>query len=909
MARKLAIVCFLFLSSTCLLAHAVGVGSIELRSALNAPLEARIPLTGVSPGDLESVSVRLASAGDFAKAGLERQDHLRALRFTVVSAANGKPYIRVSSRRPIREPVLNFLVEVSWHGGRVLKEYALLIDLPPRGAANPPPDVATAGNASAAKSTTAFALSAAEIAGAPSPGRYGPTRRNDTLHSIALQLRPDASVTPAQVMLAILAKNPNAFVDGNVNRLKTGQLLLAPTLDEIQRLDLDQAARELARQTEVWRAGTAPPTSAVRPPRPTTAEGGLAPGAGARNPPLEAKVAQANEMAESLGKENATLRGRLADLEATISGLQEKVSERDAQISSLHEQPQPGIAKPAATDAEPEAPIQTPGAGGKASEPAQTVASETGAAPAPAEVAPGSAAPTEPPAEAATPAARGETPPLEAAAPALVEVTPAEVGLGSTEAAESGTEPAASEARELTAAEEAPISEASDASESPPATEEPNLVITMPAEPTPTAGTGTRAQTAAPALPAEAPSEQPAAAAPPAPAKLAHETAPPPEPSGDMLGSPWMLGGMAVVVAGVVGAVVFFRRRPGAAPGPSEEDFRAAVHSAAARPARGSAASGPEVEPDGQEPRLEPHTTAVSTYEDLSGELPVETEEPTQLDFGIAETGGASAAAWGRQPVREPSEHKPATDTDESWRPEDSFETVALDHSPLDTGAGRAAEETLFADGMDLELDIGAERSDPLDSDGELMFEVNEGPKEPASSEPVAPAPAAVEADQAAAVDLSTPLDFDIGEPAGEEPPVQPAAAAEPGELQDNVADWSIDGQGNDEQRPADTVVLEGWAPSDAGETMLDFPSEPQTGAERGPETARWTEESPRLDAEESWLDVEDEVATKLELARAYIDMESTDSALSVLQEVVEEGSDAQRRDAQELIRGLQASV
>ncbi|MFW8314691.1 FimV family protein, partial [Klebsiella pneumoniae] len=73
--------------------------------------------------DLENNEIipRLASAEDFNKAGVDRQYFLTDLRFTPVVKPDGKSVIRVTSNKPVREPYLNFLVEVIWPNGRLLR--------------------------------------------------------------------------------------------------------------------------------------------------------------------------------------------------------------------------------------------------------------------------------------------------------------------------------------------------------------------------------------------------------------------------------------------------------------------------------------------------------------------------------------------------------------------------------------------------------------------------------------------------------------------------------------------------------------------------------------------------------------------------------------------------------------------
>lgn len=109
-------------------ASAVALGLVELQSALNQRLDARIPLHRVSSEELDDIQVALGDKAAFARAGLERPFVLTSLQFKVVQSTSGEAYIDVSSKDPIREPYLNFIVDVSSPSGRVMREYSLLLN-------------------------------------------------------------------------------------------------------------------------------------------------------------------------------------------------------------------------------------------------------------------------------------------------------------------------------------------------------------------------------------------------------------------------------------------------------------------------------------------------------------------------------------------------------------------------------------------------------------------------------------------------------------------------------------------------------------------------------------------------------------------------------------------------------------
>ena len=111
-------------------AQAIGLGDIKLRSALNEPLRAEIKLVQVKDLTENQIIVNLAPPEDFANAHVDREFLLNSLRFRLDLDDPSNPKVVVTTQQPIREPFLNFLVEIQWPSGRLLREYTLLMDLP-----------------------------------------------------------------------------------------------------------------------------------------------------------------------------------------------------------------------------------------------------------------------------------------------------------------------------------------------------------------------------------------------------------------------------------------------------------------------------------------------------------------------------------------------------------------------------------------------------------------------------------------------------------------------------------------------------------------------------------------------------------------------------------------------------------
>lgn len=270
---------------------ALGLGDINLHSGLNQPMNADIDLLSVRAGEAAGIKVVLGSVDDFAQAGLDRPYLLNQLRFLVVANRHGHYRIHVSTEQPIREPFLDFLIQVTWKGGQLQREYTVLLDPPvllpaPLQRVAPPvtrtvkPAPAAASAPAPATAATPAAAPAPAINGVPAPSgtssaaapeasdTYGPVRRSDTLWGIANRLRPDGSVTTEQMMQALLRANPDAFVNNNVNNLKAGRILRVPAASAVAAIDPQQARRETHTQNESWRAARAAPIAAAAKPVP-----------------------------------------------------------------------------------------------------------------------------------------------------------------------------------------------------------------------------------------------------------------------------------------------------------------------------------------------------------------------------------------------------------------------------------------------------------------------------------------------------------------------------------------------------------------------------------------------------------------------------------------------------------------
>jgi pilus assembly protein FimV len=333
MSRKLILLGVLSLILAPGAALSLGLGEIRLSSYLNQPLQAEIALSIGSPSELETLQVSLASGEAFARSGLDRPAFLDDLRFQVRRAGPAAALVSVTSSRPIAEPFVTFLVEARWSGGRMLREYTVLLDPPtflpaPEAAPAPPPAVDAPRPAPVARPAPSASPVAAPTAVRSEYGaELGPVQRNDTLWNIAQRVRPDTGLTTNQVMVALFRANPNAFA-GNINRLRAGAILRVPSRADMAAVSTGEASAEVRRHNEDWRTAAAPPTERrleLAPPSetPRPAPPAAAPGTPAAGSPelaeavqqLRSELDETRRLMEVKDAEIAALQSRLADIE------------------------------------------------------------------------------------------------------------------------------------------------------------------------------------------------------------------------------------------------------------------------------------------------------------------------------------------------------------------------------------------------------------------------------------------------------------------------------------------------------------------------------------------------------------------------------------------------------------------
>ncbi len=391
--------------------NALSLGDIESNSNLNQPLRAKIELLSANAQESRQIQVRLAPSSVFNRVGIDRPAFLDSLKFTS-TVQNGKPVILITSDAPISEPFVNFLLEVSWPQGQLLKEYTVMLDPPvllqpgntlagaeatvraePRstGVVNRPAPVpqqprvvaqqAAPQPQQAQPAQQPARQPQAQVAArpAPAPAQRSPVQsttrtyrvqQGDTLFKVASRLsQPGTNVD--QMMMALFRANPEAFIDGNINGLKAGAVLNAPTGNAATAVSRAEARRQVRQQYTEWKnfrstlAKNTVPQKAADSGKPAaqkqaqteatgnddkarlevlgnkdkTAAGDTVSAVGkARLTDLEKELSLARESLVTRQRENDEFKSRVDELESMLRKKNRLIALRDDQLAELQRQ-------------------------------------------------------------------------------------------------------------------------------------------------------------------------------------------------------------------------------------------------------------------------------------------------------------------------------------------------------------------------------------------------------------------------------------------------------------------------------------------------------------------------------------------------------------------------------------------
>ncbi|GGH58212.1 motility protein FimV [Comamonas phosphati] len=442
-------------------AWALALGRITVQSALGEPLRAEVEIPQLSAAEADSLRAAVASPEAFRAQGVEYTGTANAIRVKVVKHANGSAVLQLSSVQPVNDPFLDLVLDANWASGKLQRNYTLLLDPPvSRRAA---PGVTAAAQASAPEAPRTRPGSPAVVAQtrAPEEGRQPAPRKpapvavaaraqdssdevrvkpGDTAGRLASAHHP-AGVSLDQMLVAMLRANPHAFINGNINRMRSGVVIQVPDEAAAKATPQNEARRIMAAQSRDFNqfrrqlAGAAPaaPVEAasraasgqvqahVEETKPGTAAPDkltLSKGA-VKGVAADEKLAQQKQSADQSSRMDE-LKRNMAELSQIASATKPEGAAASAATGSSAAAAAAGVAVPAAA----------PAAADKPAEPAAAPTAAPGAAPQTEQAdnkSADAAKPAEPAAEAAAAAAPAAAPapqPKPASAPAPVPQEP-----------------------------------------------------------------------------------------------------------------------------------------------------------------------------------------------------------------------------------------------------------------------------------------------------------------------------------------------------------------------------------------------------------------------------------------------------------------------------------------------------
>lgn len=364
-------------------ASAAALGAVTVQSALGEPLRAEIQIPQLSSEEASTFSARMGSPGAFAGAGISYNSDLSSALVTLQRRSNGEAYLRITTDRPINDPVLGIVIEADWASGQVTRDYTMLLDPPqrveteaaaPQSAAPAPTPAPPATRAPAAAAPQAPRVGQAEQV---QPGRTAAAQKKSTPADVTRAPRlstPSGAVTIQrgdtasqiaiahglqgvsldQMLLAMLRANPEAFIRGNVNLIRAGAVIQMPSAEDARSVSRADARRMVVAQTEdfqAYRRGLAQNVQATQ----------ATPGNQAVEGQVETQVAETQKPAAETDRLEVSKGG--TDAETATKAAQarqsqdqaERVAELDRNISELSElesqlSDEPDEASPAADD-------------------------------------------------------------------------------------------------------------------------------------------------------------------------------------------------------------------------------------------------------------------------------------------------------------------------------------------------------------------------------------------------------------------------------------------------------------------------------------------------------------------------------------------------------------------------------
>lgn len=343
--------------------YAAGLGKLNVSSGLGEPLKAEIELLSVTPEELSTLVAAIASEEAYAAQGVTRLGIHNNIQVEVTKSANGAPILKLRSTQSISDPYLDMLIQVDWASGRLQREYTVLLDPPgykqtiesaaPMSVSSPAANISDSSvsskmgdtgqpNSKKTKKSRKSNTPVMQEARSESSGTDElTTQRGDTLSTIAKQIQVE-DVSLDQMLIGLYESNKEAFSDGNMNRLKVGQIIKIPTKESLVSIDKIQAKQSVKIHSQNWNAyrnnlagvvATAPAMAETEQKQISSGKIGTAEdkAAPAKVGPQDVVKLSAADKQAVAGKESTK------EFEAKIAALQEETTAREKSLKEAQE--------------------------------------------------------------------------------------------------------------------------------------------------------------------------------------------------------------------------------------------------------------------------------------------------------------------------------------------------------------------------------------------------------------------------------------------------------------------------------------------------------------------------------------------------------------------------------------------
>ncbi len=338
--------------------HALGLGGLQVNSALDETLEGKIPLVLDGNEEIENLTVSLASSSEYQKVGLDKTYVPSNIKVNLVEN-NGQKYIEITSRGPVSEPIVSLLLVVDWSNGHLLREYTLLLDPPLFNSRqvqenysepvqtqtyNAPEQINDSSQTESIQSNYTSQVNNT------APNQVV-VESGDTLWEIAERYN-SGSATAQQMMVAIFDGNPSAFQNNDMNLIKKGAILDMPSSEQVALISNNEAISEVRTQTQKWstlqtssesnqNAATSQRDYGIELVPPNDADSANNNSTGGSNASDSRNRARVNQLQEDLvssNLENEELNNRIKELERIVSDQKAALSLKDTNLAQLQQQ-------------------------------------------------------------------------------------------------------------------------------------------------------------------------------------------------------------------------------------------------------------------------------------------------------------------------------------------------------------------------------------------------------------------------------------------------------------------------------------------------------------------------------------------------------------------------------------------